>query len=133
MIINEQKAEQANGDVETPAAPPPAYPSQYPTSPGPSYYPQSPQANPEPRNSGYPPHSGPWSPRNQPPYDPQTQWLGEQYRSQLLARCAQGDHDVSTSFGLCGILCAILLFPLGLICLCIDTEKKCSRCGVRLG
>ncbi|KAI0273723.1 hypothetical protein BC834DRAFT_785015, partial [Gloeopeniophorella convolvens] len=60
------------------------------------------------------------------------EWAGQQYRNQLFARCARGDHEVTTSFGLCGIICAILLFPIGLIFLCIDTEKKCVRCGVRL-
>jgi hypothetical protein len=27
---------------------------------------------------------------------------------------------------------AIVLFPFGLICLAIDSEKHCSRCGVQL-
>jgi len=58
--------------------------------------------------------------------------MGAQYRNQLWARCASGDHDVTTTFGLCGIICAVLLFPIGLICLCLDSEKKCARCGIRL-
>ncbi|KAI9509659.1 hypothetical protein F5148DRAFT_725498 [Russula earlei] len=62
----------------------------------------------------------------------QDEWLGRQYRDQLLAQCARGNHVEITSFGLCGIICAILLFPIGLIFLCIDAEKKCSRCGKRL-
>ena len=33
----------------------------------------------------------------------------------VYALCARGEHDVVTSFGLCGIICAILLFPIGLI------------------
>ena len=61
------------------------------------------------------------------------EWAGQQYRNQResihscsllpshhpfavgFAHCARGDHDATTSFGLCGIICAILLFPLGLI------------------
>ena len=35
--------------------------------------------------------------------------------SSVIANCARGEHDVVTSFGLCGIICAILLFPIGLI------------------
>ena len=35
----------------------------------------------------------------------------------VLARCAQGEHEVTTTFGLCGIICAVLIFPIGLICL----------------
>jgi hypothetical protein len=70
--------------------------------------------------------------------------------SSVFAQCARGDHDENVSFGLCGIICAILLFPIGLIFLwyvivffmtcealsalfySIDTEKKCARCGIRL-
>jgi hypothetical protein len=33
----------------------------------------------------------------------------------VFAQCARGNHDETTSFGLCGIICAILLFPIGLI------------------
>lgn len=39
------------------------------------------------------------------------------YRTPVLIRCAQGEHEVTTTFGLCGIICAVLIFPLGLICL----------------
>jgi len=97
---------------------------------------------------------------------PPDEWVGQQYRNQrkrcpersllldhtlfsVFAQCARGNHDETTSFGLCGIICAILLFPIGLIFLwyanlyffqptkhlvlsSIDTEKKCARCGVRL-
>jgi hypothetical protein len=65
------------------------------------------------------------------------------------ARCASGEHEPTTSFGLCGIICAIFLFPIGLIFLwyaiiygfqvasalmlySIDSEQKCARCGLRL-
>ncbi|KDR74033.1 hypothetical protein GALMADRAFT_157830 [Galerina marginata CBS 339.88] len=58
--------------------------------------------------------------------------VGAQYQSALLARCAQGNHEVTTSFGPCGIITAICLFPIGLICLFMDVQKKCSRCGVTL-
>ncbi|KDR74034.1 hypothetical protein GALMADRAFT_227736 [Galerina marginata CBS 339.88] len=58
--------------------------------------------------------------------------IGAQYQSALLARCAQGNHEVTTSFGPVGIITAICLFPIGLICLFMDVQKKCSRCGVTL-
>jgi hypothetical protein len=35
----------------------------------------------------------------------------------VFAQCARGDHDVSTKYGPCGIITAVLLFPIGLICL----------------
>ncbi|KZV69031.1 hypothetical protein PENSPDRAFT_581602, partial [Peniophora sp. CONT] len=54
------------------------------------------------------------------------------YHTPVLIRCAQGEHEVTTTFGLCGIICAVLIFPLGLICLCLDSEKKCARCGTRI-
>jgi hypothetical protein len=60
------------------------------------------------------------------------EWAGQQYRNQrkcspdrsllldrtlssVFGQCARGDHDENVSFGLCGIICAILLFPIGLI------------------
>src|SRR6266481_8842125 len=63
---------------------------------------------------------------------PPDEWVGQQYRNQrkpssrfscsldhnvfsVFAQCARGNHDETTSFGLCGIICAILLFPIGLI------------------
>ncbi|KAF9464784.1 hypothetical protein BDZ94DRAFT_1255877 [Collybia nuda] len=54
------------------------------------------------------------------------------YRSELYALCAQGRHSPTTTFGLCGILTCIFCFPCGLICLCLDSDRVCSRCGVRL-
>ncbi len=35
----------------------------------------------------------------------------------VLARCAHGQHDPETKYGIVGILCAVLCFPCGLICL----------------
>ncbi|KAF9568275.1 hypothetical protein CPC08DRAFT_453940 [Agrocybe pediades] len=48
------------------------------------------------------------------------------------AECAKGNHDAKRSFGTCGVVAAILLFPFGLICCFMDSEKKCTRCGVVL-
>ncbi|KAI0696020.1 hypothetical protein BC835DRAFT_1272470 [Cytidiella melzeri] len=58
--------------------------------------------------------------------------MGSQYQAQLLARCARGEHDVEKKYGPCGIITAVICFPIGLIALFIDVERKCSRCGVRL-
>ncbi|KAI0701794.1 hypothetical protein BC835DRAFT_1264570, partial [Cytidiella melzeri] len=49
----------------------------------------------------------------------------------VMARCARGEHDPETKYGLFGILCAILCFPCGLICLCTDKKRRCVRCGDR--
>ncbi|KAH9966755.1 hypothetical protein BC827DRAFT_1373992 [Russula dissimulans] len=97
------------------------HPQQYPPSSSQTYS-ESPAVLPQWQNPGTELQSMP----------PPDAWVGRQYRNQLFAECARGNHDQTTSFGLCGIICAILLFPIGLIFLCIDTEKKCSRCGVRL-
>ncbi|KAN0140721.1 hypothetical protein V8E53_001165 [Lactarius tabidus] len=96
---------------------PPLQQQQYPPSAAGNPHSQSPSSSPQWHNPGSQPAN--WD-------------EGRQYRDQMLALCARGEHDVVTSFGLCGIICAILLFPIGLIFLCIDTEKKCARCGVRL-
>ncbi|KAF9053794.1 hypothetical protein BDZ89DRAFT_938703 [Hymenopellis radicata] len=58
--------------------------------------------------------------------------IGEEYRAALFAQCAQGIHQPKTSYGLCGIITGVICFPIGLICLFMDTEQKCDRCGVKL-
>ncbi|KIK66852.1 hypothetical protein GYMLUDRAFT_913406 [Collybiopsis luxurians FD-317 M1] len=62
----------------------------------------------------------------------QSQIQGEQYQTQLLALCAQGNHDPETKYGACGIITAICCFPIGLICLFTDRQKRCARCKVLL-
>ncbi|KAJ7905593.1 hypothetical protein B0H14DRAFT_2660815 [Mycena olivaceomarginata] len=60
------------------------------------------------------------------------QQVGEQYRAQLYAQCAQGIHQPTTKYGVFGIITAVVCFPIGLICLFVDTEQKCDRCGIKL-
>ena len=43
--------------------------------------------------------------------------LNPQNLHAVLAQCASGEHDATTTFGICGIICSILLFPIGLLCL----------------
>jgi peptidoglycan/LPS O-acetylase OafA/YrhL len=67
----------------------------------------------------------------------------------VFARCAQGIHEPTTKYGICGIITAVVCFPIGLICLLYvsppllpvlvvilprstDTEQKCARCGIKL-
>ncbi|KAI0657329.1 hypothetical protein C8Q70DRAFT_282827 [Cubamyces menziesii] len=57
--------------------------------------------------------------------------VGAQYQEQLLAKCAAGDHDMVTKHGAGGIIAAVCLFPIGLLCLMLDAETRCVRCGVR--
>lgn len=57
---------------------------------------------------------------------------GRRYQEQLLARCAAGDHAPYYSYGPAGIISSVLLFPVGLVCLCLDRERRCARCGERL-
>ncbi|KAF7323057.1 hypothetical protein HMN09_00085700 [Mycena chlorophos] len=104
------------------------------------FAPQQPQGYPP---QGYPQQQG-YAPQNYPPqgYAPQQQYtpqaqltpqqLGEQYRANLFAACAQGHHSPSTKFGVFGIIMAVVCFPCGLICLFSDTEQRCDRCGVKL-
>jgi hypothetical protein len=46
--------------------------------------------------------------------------------------CLQKGHERNSSFGLVGILAAILWFPLGVACLFVDRKVRCTRCGVIL-
>lgn len=55
--------------------------------------------------------------------------VGDQYRQELMAQCAQGRHQVQKKYGVCGIICAVCLFPIGLFCLLCDVKKTCARCG----
>ncbi|KAF9447215.1 hypothetical protein P691DRAFT_671954 [Macrolepiota fuliginosa MF-IS2] len=45
--------------------------------------------------------------------------------------CQQGQHARTRKYGACGIITAILLFPIGLIALFLDVEEYCTRCGTR--
>ncbi|KIK66853.1 hypothetical protein GYMLUDRAFT_218270 [Collybiopsis luxurians FD-317 M1] len=62
----------------------------------------------------------------------QVRIAGEQYQAQLLGQCAQGIHDPETKYGVCGIITAVICFPIGLICLFSDRTRRCARCGVLL-
>ncbi|EJF63327.1 hypothetical protein DICSQDRAFT_168209 [Dichomitus squalens LYAD-421 SS1] len=42
---------------------------------------------------------------------------GKEYQANLMNMCASGNHDYTKKYGICGIICAIVLFPCGLICL----------------
>ncbi|KAH9936182.1 uncharacterized protein B0H18DRAFT_972690 [Fomitopsis serialis] len=55
--------------------------------------------------------------------------VGAGFQNQLLAQCARGQHQVTKKYGVCGIICAVCLFPIGLLCLLCDVKKKCERCG----
>ncbi|KAG5727978.1 hypothetical protein E4T56_gene19340 [Termitomyces sp. T112] len=62
----------------------------------------------------------------------QPQYHGPPMNNAYLSPCAQGHHASSIRFGLCGILAAIFCFPIGFICMCLDTERVCARCGIRM-
>lgn len=117
-----------NNGLKSPYPPPPNAPS-----PGANTQNQSNLRSPYPSPPAQPVNSPP--PGNAPPMlyvQNNAASVGDQFRQELFARCARGDHDVETRYGPCGIITAILCFPIGLICLFIDTEKKCSRCGTVL-
>ncbi|KAF9054036.1 hypothetical protein BJ165DRAFT_1522616 [Panaeolus papilionaceus] len=64
-------------------------------------------------------------------YVPMNAWRREQGQY-MNVRCAQGYHESGRSFGLCGICSAVLLFPIGLACLFLDSERRCRECGAIL-
>jgi len=63
------------------------------------------------------------------PAFPTAAGLGQQYQAQQFGKCAMGDHAITSKFGVMGIICAIVFFPLGLICLMADRKSVCMRCG----
>ncbi|KAJ6596982.1 hypothetical protein DFH09DRAFT_107961 [Mycena vulgaris] len=129
----------ASSDKATLAYTPPVAPPGPPVYTPPAGYQQSPPpqdyAQPPPQGYAQPPPQG-YAPQPQPQSYPSQQsaaQVGEQYRAQLFAQCAQGIHQPTTKYGVCGIITAVICFPIGLICLFIDTEQKCDRCGIKLG
>ncbi|EJF63325.1 hypothetical protein DICSQDRAFT_179313 [Dichomitus squalens LYAD-421 SS1] len=132
---------------------PPTYPA-YPSQPQAGYHPQGHSA-PIPSNPSQqfmapppqgPPHqqsfqSGYNSAQGVGPIGPQSGYPpvstiglnpGAQYQQQLFAMCAQGNHDVTTKYGIGGIIVSVVCFPCGLFALLCDQEKRCVRCGVRV-
>ncbi|KAJ6502464.1 hypothetical protein C8R45DRAFT_1210012 [Mycena sanguinolenta] len=107
-------------------------PQSYPQTP--QSYPQTPQSYPQSPPQGYAPQQGGYAPQPMPQFPNQmsAQQMGDQYRAQLFAQCAQGIHQPTTKYGICGIITAVVCFPIGLICLFTDTEQKCDRCGIKL-
>jgi len=47
--------------------------------------------------------------------------------------CTDGQHVYSLHYGMCGIVSAIVFFPIGLLCLFADMKRVCSRCGFTTG
>ncbi|KAH9478460.1 hypothetical protein JR316_0008915 [Psilocybe cubensis] len=129
MSKEEQARSTPQAEVE---APPPVYPAMPQASPYPQTGGQYPMQQ-MPAPSGYPLPQQPGG-TTPGPVDPAmaAAIAGQQYRDQLFALCAAGQHERVTSYGICGIITAVVCFPCGLICLFSDTEEKCARCGVSL-
>ncbi|KAJ7774488.1 hypothetical protein DFH07DRAFT_799814, partial [Mycena maculata] len=117
----------------TPPQGPPVY---TPPAAGPTGYPPPQQQGYAPQQQGYAPQPQGYVPQpqgyaSQPQgHAPQPQTnpsqrsaaqIGEEFRAQLFAQCAQGIHQPTTKYGVCGIITAVICFPIGLICLFIDT------------
>ncbi|KAF4576775.1 Membrane protein BRI3 [Pleurotus pulmonarius] len=146
MITSEKQSESQQ-------APPPAYGESSGASPNQVHNPYSQQQQPQPQIlypppgspyqegplssslQAYPPQQAqqPWSPNSQ-AQDPMARdvQIGQNYQAALFARCAQGRHERTTKYGACGIIAAILLFPIGILCLFLDTEDRCAVCGTVL-
>ncbi|KAH9851830.1 hypothetical protein C2E23DRAFT_226091 [Lenzites betulinus] len=162
-MINDDKAVLAQqGSSQTPQGPPPPAYGQSPNDKGPTgaygaHPPQtyvSPQPQQYPSESFFPPQGAgssgtpgepmypqytaggsPWYPPPQVVVQqpPAVLSAGAQYQQQLFAMCAAGNHDIQKKHGIAGIIGAIVFFPIGLLCLMADTEKRCVRCGARVG
>ncbi|KDR80329.1 hypothetical protein GALMADRAFT_242704 [Galerina marginata CBS 339.88] len=109
---------------------PPAYPMP-PTAPFPG---QQQQYSMQPAPMPMAPVAQVGQPMGAPPMDPAmaAAIAGQQYRDQLFAQCAMGNHERVTEYGVLGIITAVVCFPCGLICLFADTKHKCQRCGVSM-
>ncbi len=44
---------------------------------------------------------------------------------------AGGGHEIREEFTACGLVCGILLFPIGLICCLTMKDRTCLRCGMK--
>ncbi|KAL1704912.1 hypothetical protein EV121DRAFT_259127 [Schizophyllum commune] len=81
------------------------------------------------------PHAGPAQPQVYYYMDPQT---GNQIASLLppdhpeMICLREGQHVTKTSFGLLGIIAAVLWFPLGVGLCLVDRRTTCTRCGTVL-
>ncbi|GLB41164.1 putative uncharacterized conserved protein (DUF2367) [Lyophyllum shimeji] len=127
MMIDTKTAETLPREPAPLQQPPPAYAASR-SSLGPQW-----QQMPQPSQQSGSPDS------TQPPQPPQPAArtltdaeLGEQYRAAQFAQCAQGNHVRTVKYGVCGIITAVILFPVGLLCLFADKEEICARCGNKL-
>ncbi|KAK7692319.1 hypothetical protein QCA50_003944 [Cerrena zonata] len=127
-------------DLKTIPADPPADPPAYSgrelvtSQPQPTAGPSQPIASP---SYAYPPpqtlspqrsNVDGW-PVTTPPTEMSDAQLGTMFQNQLYARCARGDHSLVSKHGAVGIICAVIMFPIGFTCFFLDVEKKCERCG----
>jgi len=79
-----------------------------------------------PQQQGYATQSYP----QQQGYTPQPQGYVVQPVISHGGGCPQCHHGVmSDEFTCCGIVCAILFFPIGLVCCFLMTDKRCGSCG----
>jgi len=44
-------------------------------------------------------------------------------------KCRDGEHDFERKFGARALVCSIVFFPIGLLCLFTDRYKRCKTCG----
>ncbi|KAJ7866828.1 hypothetical protein B0H14DRAFT_3592342 [Mycena olivaceomarginata] len=86
----------------------------------------------QPPPQDYAPQQQGYAPQPMPQTQMSAQQVGDQFRGQLFAQCAQGMHQPSKKYGVFGIIVAVVCFPIGLIALLIDVENKCDRCGLKL-
>jgi len=103
--------------VQPPSGPsPPLYPQTYP----PAYQQSSP--NQPYQQQAYPPQ-GYGSPAgfNAPP--PPAQYV------RVVGGCPKCGGIMQEDFTCLGICCAVVFFPIGLLCCLLMKEKKCSNCG----
>ncbi|PCH40185.1 hypothetical protein WOLCODRAFT_150224 [Wolfiporia cocos MD-104 SS10] len=119
-----QPTDQAYPDWQQASSVQPNPPAYEPSSLPPSLPPSAPAPVAAPAPSPAP------APSQEPkPAMSQAAAIGAQYKDEMFAQCAAGNHQVQKKYGVCGIICAVLLFPCGLFCLMCDVKKTCTRCG----
>ncbi|XP_023946075.1 brain protein I3-like [Bicyclus anynana] len=130
--------------------PPPYYAT---VPPGPQPYPQPqaypqphayPQPNPQPAPGAFPPPPPGYTPYGTTPQDPTAAFVpnyGATHTNIIIPppiiavgacpACRVG--ILEDDFTCLGILCAILFFPLGILCCLALKNRRCSNCGAMFG
>jgi len=51
------------------------------------------------------------------------------HATRRILKCRAGEHNFERKFGARALVCSIVFFPIGLLCLFTDRYKRCKTCG----